>query len=109
MHRMAKIIHSYSLECGIISPNTVNVLPDPINQDFEVKGLGFASDPCENNKHKMYHYKGDDGPLFTEDMYRNLGKNLLVSVLDVFDKNPFNRVYNSQYKSMDMLRRITAF
>lgn len=42
-------------------------------------------------------------------MYRNLGKNLLVSVLDVFDKNPYNRVYNSKYKSMDMLRRLTAF
>jgi hypothetical protein len=42
-------------------------------------------------------------------MYRNLGKNLLVSILDVFDKNPFSRVYTSSYKSMDMLRRITAF
>jgi hypothetical protein len=42
-------------------------------------------------------------------MYRNLGKNLLVSILDVFDKNPYNRIYNSHYKSMDMLRRITAF
>jgi hypothetical protein len=42
-------------------------------------------------------------------MYRNLGKNLLVSILDVFDKNPYNRIYNSHYKSMDMLRRLTAF
>ena len=42
-------------------------------------------------------------------MYENLGKNLMVSILDVFDKNPYNRVYNSKYKSMDMLRRLTAF
>ena len=42
-------------------------------------------------------------------MYRNLGKNLLVSILDVFDKNPYNRIYSSNYKSMDMLRRLTAF
>ena len=42
-------------------------------------------------------------------MYENLGKNLMVSILDVFDKNPYNRVYNSRYKSMDMLRRLTAF
>jgi hypothetical protein len=27
----------------------------------------------------------------------------------VFDKNPYNRVYNSRYKSMEMLRRVTAF
>jgi hypothetical protein len=42
-------------------------------------------------------------------MYENVGKNLLVSILDVFDKNPYNRVYNSKYKTMDMLRRMTAF
>lgn len=33
----------------------------------------------------------------------------MVSILDVFDKNPFNRVYNSNFKSLDMLRRVTAF
>lgn len=42
-------------------------------------------------------------------MYENLGKNLMVSILDAFDKNPYNRVYNSKYKTMDMLRRLTAF
>jgi hypothetical protein len=42
-------------------------------------------------------------------MYQNVGKSLMVSILDVFDKNPYNRVYNSKYKSMDMLRRMTAF
>ena len=53
--------------------------------------------------------KGDENPLFTIPMYQNLGKNLLVSVLDVFDKNPYSRVYNSKYKSMVVLRRLTAF
>lgn len=42
-------------------------------------------------------------------MYENVGKNLMVSILDVFDKNPYNRVYGSKYKSMDALRRLTAF
>lgn len=51
----------------------------------------------------------DNSILFTEESYRNLGKNLLVSILDVFDKNPYSRVNNSRYKSMEMLRRITAF
>ena len=57
----------------------------------------------------MYKMKVEEMPLFTMDMFRNLGKNLCVSILDVFDKNPYNRVYNSKYKSMDMLRRLTAF
>lgn len=38
-----------------------------------------------------------------------MGKSLLVSILDVFDKNPYNRVYNSTQKSMEFLRRVTAF
>ena len=57
----------------------------------------------------MYKSKNDENALFTPEMYENLGKNLMVSILDVFDKNPYNRVYNSKYKSMDMLRRLTAF
>ncbi len=34
MYRLANIIHSYSLECGIISSNKLNVIPDPINTEF---------------------------------------------------------------------------
>ena len=51
----------------------------------------------------------DNSISFTEESYRELGKTLLVSVLDVFDKNPYNRVYNSKYQNMEMLRRLTAF
>lgn len=109
MYRLANIIHSYSLECGIISANKINVIPDPVNTQFQINDKRFVPDPLENNKDPIYNTKTEEGPLFTEDMYRNLGKNLLVSILDVFDKNPYNRVYNSHYKSMDMLRRITAF
>lgn len=31
MHRLAKIIHSYSVECGIVSPNFINEVPNPPN------------------------------------------------------------------------------
>ena len=34
MYRLAKIIHSYSVECGIVSPINMNDLPDAPNQDF---------------------------------------------------------------------------
>ncbi len=51
----------------------------------------------------------DDTIVFSINSYKNIGKNLLVSILDVFDNNPYNRVYNSRYKTMDMLRRLTAF
>ena len=34
MYRLAKIIHSYSVECGIMSANKLNNLPNPQNDDF---------------------------------------------------------------------------
>jgi hypothetical protein len=51
----------------------------------------------------------DSSVLLTAHSYRALGMSLMVSLLDVFDRNPFNRVYNSRYKSMEMLRRVTAY
>ena len=34
MHKIANIIHSYSLECGIISTIKQNVVPQPMNKEF---------------------------------------------------------------------------
>jgi len=84
-------------------------LPEPQNKDFKLDGKGFELDRCEDNNHEIYKTKNDDNAYFTPEMYENVGKNLMVSILDVFDKNPFNRVYDSKYKSMDILRRLTAF
>lgn len=108
MHKAANIIHSYSLECGIIAPNHINEVCAPVNREFRVTDKGFVVDAMEEGQiegERLF----DNSVVFSEDSYRNLGKNLLVSILDVFDKNPYSRVYNSRYKSLDMLRRLTAF
>jgi hypothetical protein len=34
MHRIANIIHSYSLECGIISANKHSIVPTAPNEGF---------------------------------------------------------------------------
>lgn len=49
MHRLAKIIHSYSVECGIVSPNRENTLPDPLNVEFKLGEQSFTKDKCEDN------------------------------------------------------------
>jgi hypothetical protein len=84
-------------------------LPDLQNIEFKLDGKGIILDKYEDNNNEIYKNKGDINTYFNIEMYENVGKNLLVSILDVFDKNPYNRVYNSKYKSMDMLRRMTAF
>ena len=97
MHKESKIIHSYSLECGIISANTVDTVPEPSNSLFKTSDKGFKSEAIEDSNYQGIRMP-DNSVLFTQDSYRNLGKNMLVSILDVFDKNPYNRVYNSRYK-----------
>ncbi len=108
MHKEANIIHSYSLQCGIISANNENVIPEPSNAEFKVGSKGLVREKLESKDYDGIRL-ADGTRLFQQDSYRNLGKNLLVSILDVYDKNPYNRIYNSRYKSMEMVRRITAF
>jgi hypothetical protein len=47
MYKTANIIHSYSVECGIISPNHANLMPEPINRDFKIGNKGFVTDSLE--------------------------------------------------------------
>ena len=107
MHKLTGIIHSFSLECGLISSNQLNHLPEPSNPEFRVGDLGFEKDAIEDNNDPLYN--GSEPPFYTPQIYENVGKNLLVSILDTFDKNPYNRVYSSELKTMQMLRRTTAF
>jgi hypothetical protein len=65
MYRLANIIHSYSLECGIISTNKLNTIPDPTNSEFEINGKSLIQDPYEDNKDPIYQGKTEEGPLFT--------------------------------------------
>lgn len=101
MHRMASIIHSYSLECGIIAPLKQNPIYPPLHRDFELGGRRMEAQTWMPSQHSEH--------FFTQESYRQLGQAMLVSILDVFDKNPYNRVYSSPHKSMELLRRVTAF
>lgn len=44
-------------------------------------------------------------PFYTPEIYENIGKNLVISILDIFEKNPYNRIENSPYKSLDGIRK----
>lgn len=105
MHKTAGIIHSYSLECGLISSNTLNYLPDPPNKAFTHAQYGLIEDEMENNENPLFEA---ESPLYTQEMYQNVGKALMVSILDTFDKNPYSRVLSSNFSSLSNLRRTIA-
>lgn len=102
------IIHAYTLELGFHQTNSVNQLAEPTNKDFEINSkYKMTYDYVDDNDQEMY--QGSTPPLFTPDIYRNQGKNALVSILDVFEKNPYSRIPNTQYKIIDVIRREIAW
>lgn len=61
----------------------------------------------ENNSNKIYQQ--EQLPLFTPEMYENMGQALLISILDIFEKNPYSRIPNSIYQNIKGLRRSMAW
>jgi cytosolic carboxypeptidase protein 5 len=77
VYECSNIVHSYTLECGYhvySSLNPVALLPKH-STPLEEEQLG----PGEVR-------------FFTPDIYANLGRNLLVSILDVWQRNSWSRI-----------------
>jgi|JI6StandDraft_1071083.scaffolds.fasta_scaffold04024_11 hypothetical protein len=94
MYKKFNIVHSYTLECGFHTPNVLNTLPAPREPNI-CYGQYRYTEVFENERDQFY----------TPQSYMNLGKAMLVSLLDVFDRNPYTRVANSEYKTLDNLRK----
>jgi hypothetical protein len=94
MYKKFNIVHSYTVECGFHTPNILNTLPLPKDPNATY-GQYKYTEVFENEKDQFY----------TPQSYMNLGKAVLVSLLDVFDKDPYTRVYNSEFKNLDNLRK----
>lgn len=46
---------------------------------------------------------------FTPVLYANIGRQVLITILDVCEKNPFSRVFSSGYHSMESVRRAVGW
>jgi hypothetical protein len=64
--------------------------------------MGMITEEYDNTKSQIY---ADGSPFFTIEMYENVGRSLVITILDLFNRNPFSRVANSQYKTMDAIRK----
>jgi len=43
-------------------------------------------------------------PFFTPKIYENVGKQLVVSILDIFEKNPVSRIPFTKYENINKIR-----
>ncbi|EAR85016.2 zinc carboxypeptidase family protein (macronuclear) [Tetrahymena thermophila SB210] len=105
VHQITKIIHAYTLECGFHQATQLNYLPPASNAEFKINDvLGFDYDPAEDNQSEIYKGKKEP-PVFVPILYQDVGKAILVTILDIFEKNPYSRIPNSSYKTIDNIRR----
>lgn len=45
---------------------------------------------------------------YTIEIYQDVGKAMMVSILDVFDKNPYSRIVNTPFNNIENVRKDIA-
>ena len=68
-------------------------------------GFGFEEDETEIASSELYK---SGPPFYTVEIYENIGKCFLVSILDIFGKNPYSRINAGPVAGMENLRREVA-
>ena len=77
----------------------------PINYNLFNSFLVLIENRTSDIESGLYKY---GCPYFTTEIYENLGKSLVVSLLDIIKKNPLSRIPHTQFKSISNLRMVLA-
>jgi hypothetical protein len=93
-YRKFDIIHSYTIEASYFKSLAKNSLV-PINTN---------NTECNLNNIE-YDSDFDDGQFLTPFCYEKMGIALLISLLDYEEINPFSRISNTEYCSIENLRK----
>lgn len=93
-------IYSYTMECGYTCSNYLNQLSSLNAPHRKIDRLGIIADDIDNVKSVYYAGK----TYFTIRSYENLGRCICISILDLFNKNPFSRIGNTSFKTIDGIK-----
>lgn len=97
-HRQLNVIYSYTMECGYTISSYFNELSPLSNPHRKVDKLSIIHSDMDNVKSPCY--SNDKKRYLTIRSYENLGKSILVSILDLFDLNPYSRLPNGPLKTL---------
>lgn len=109
VYRLSNVIHSYTLECGLhYYHKKETLLSLPKTQHFPQykffykiyltfpRGAPFLEPPAAlQNNLPIY---------FTIEIYENVGKSMLISILDLSEKNSSAEVGNKKHRNLQDLR-----
>jgi hypothetical protein len=105
VYKTSNIIHSYTLECGFHFSNELSQVAPPSVNKYLPPGMSCNETEVTNIASDMYK----ESPVYyTSEIYEDVGKAMLVSILDIFQKNPCTRILNTPYKNIEALRRQVA-
>lgn len=92
------------MECGYTCSGSFNELAPLSNPHRKFDRLGVVHDEIDNVK-SGYYCTGKQVYLSIR-AYENLGRCILISILDLFGKNPYSRIPNSNLKNVDGVRSV---
>jgi hypothetical protein len=96
--RSTLLIHSFTLEIGY--HGMVNKRPG-VELDESCDSFDDPDQPIEVIDNSTVP---SNNSYFTQDCYLRIGRNLLETLLDLYGKNPFSPVANSEFKNIDNIR-----
>ena len=101
MLRHLGILHSYTLECCYASGRVMNTIVPAANtlSMFNNRFMRSISPPLHS----------DVPPKFEIAHYGDVGKALAIAALDLIELNPFSRVPNTSFGSLEVLRNWIKF
>ncbi|EGR33126.1 zinc carboxypeptidase family protein, putative [Ichthyophthirius multifiliis] len=111
LYQVTKILHSYTLECGFHHSINKNELQDETNKELilNINQKQFCLDKQSEIQDCNPVIVNNGKILFTENTYQNTGRAILISILDIFDKNPHSRIPNTTFQNTDNLRKQLAY
>jgi len=86
--------HCYTLECNYASGKKLNHLPVKYNKEKNIiEPESYLTDP----KSQLYRNKP---PVYNMEIFEDIGRATVISILDLADDNPISRVPKSIYKDV---------
>ena len=98
-YKKCNIPHSYTLEMAYHKSTSLNELPFVAKNTQN--GEQLQEDQVSDISSSIYK---NGPPFYNIEIYEDIGKSLLVSILDLFDKNQFSRISTSKYKEISAVR-----
>ena len=107
MFKKLGIIHSYTLECCYASGKVMNSIAPAINTNngYNMGNRWSLANPCPISP----PLHTDLPPKFMPEHYADVGKALAIAALDIIEMNPYTRIPNTSFGSLEAVRNWVKF